>query len=109
MCFCYKNYVHSVRFACVYDIVYAAGDSLTSHDGMSFSTKDRDNDSYDIMNCAQRVRGAWWYYKCFSVSLNNQYLHGYYTSFYNGIAWAAWHGTKYSLKKVDMKLRPYQP
>ncbi|KAI0231091.1 Ryncolin-1 [Lamellibrachia satsuma] len=86
-----------------------AGDQFQHHDGMSFSTKDRDHDTYPGMHCAQAVRGAWWYSRCYRVCLNGQYLHGRYTSFHNGVTWAsAWHGEKYSLKKADMKLRPQQ-
>lgn len=40
-----------------------AGDSLMSHLGGSFSTKDHDNDLYEA-NCAEVYTGAWWYKKC---------------------------------------------
>lgn len=83
-----------------------AGDSLQHHNGMMFSTRDRDHDTYPGMHCAQAIKGAWWYTRCFQASLNGQYLHGSYTSFYNGINWTAFRGEKYSMKKASMKMRP---
>ncbi|XP_065062224.1 ficolin-2-like isoform X2 [Rhopilema esculentum] len=50
-----------------------AGNSLVHHDGMKFSTKDRDNDLHSI-NCAQRYHGAWWYKYCHDSNLNGVYL-----------------------------------
>ncbi|KAH8362603.1 hypothetical protein KR200_011517, partial [Drosophila serrata] len=41
-----------------------AGDSLTYHEGMQFSTKDRDNDIHETIHCAQHFKGAWWYRYC---------------------------------------------
>jgi len=41
-----------------------AGDSLSHHKNMKFSTFDRDNDLYITKNCAEAYTGAWWYKAC---------------------------------------------
>ncbi|KAH8362597.1 hypothetical protein KR200_011515, partial [Drosophila serrata] len=43
-----------------------AGDALKYHEGMQFSTKDRDNDMAIDLNCAEGFSGAWWYHYCFN-------------------------------------------
>ncbi|KAI0210683.1 Ryncolin-1 [Lamellibrachia satsuma] len=82
-----------------------AGDSFTRHAGQAFSTKDRDNDAFGE-HCAQIRKGAWWYRTCIYSNLNGQYLGGANTARAIGINWRHWHGYEYSLKKVEMKLRP---
>ncbi|XP_022236668.1 techylectin-5B-like, partial [Limulus polyphemus] len=37
-----------------------AGDTLSTHNNMVFSTRDRDNEK----NCAKSYKGGWWYNKC---------------------------------------------
>ena len=91
----------------LYNTIDDAGDSFTGHAGYSFSTKDRDNDVYGG-HCAQRFKGGWWYSNCHGANLNGLYLGGPHTSYADGIEWSAWHKYHYSLKKVDMKLRPNQ-
>ena len=44
-------------------------DSLKIHDGMAFSTSDKDNDEHST-NCAVVYHGAWWYKGCYRSSLN---------------------------------------
>ncbi|XP_077333508.1 fibrinogen-like protein 1 [Lithobates pipiens] len=93
-----------------------AGDSLTggfnpevqwwaNHNGMKFSTLDRDNDNYEE-NCADQDKGGWWYNRCHSANLNGVYYKGPYTAKTDdGIVWYTWHGWWYSLKYVAMKIR----
>ncbi|CAG2215754.1 unnamed protein product [Mytilus edulis] len=50
-------------------------DSMTYSNGMSFSTKDRDNDLWSP-NCAVNRYGAWWYNSCIFANLNGQYAKG---------------------------------
>lgn len=39
-------------------------DSLSAHVGSKFSTKDRDNDTDGFRNCAEVLKGGWWYFDC---------------------------------------------
>ncbi|XP_034473758.1 microfibril-associated glycoprotein 4-like [Drosophila innubila] len=79
-----------------------AGDSLSYHRGMKFTTFDRDND-LSTRNCAIFRTGAWWYKACHKCNLT-----GYYndTGFGMGIIWEHFRGQSYSLKKVVMMIRP---
>jgi hypothetical protein len=82
-----------------------AGDSLSHHDNMAFSTYDSDNDDGDD-NCAQVYKGAWWYHACYNSNLNGQYLNGEHSTYADGVNWQAWRGLYYSLLKTEMKFRP---
>ena len=77
-----------------------AGDSLSYHNGMMFTTKDRDNDKREKNNCAMRRKGAWWYKGCAYSNLNGLYM--------NEIKWYHWKNNGKSMKKVEMKIRPKQ-
>ena len=52
----------------------STGDSMASHNGKSFSTKDRDNDTNKDVNCAAHFKGPWWYHNCHGVNINGLYL-----------------------------------
>ncbi|XP_061167446.1 fibrinogen C domain-containing protein 1-B-like [Saccostrea echinata] len=79
-----------------------AGDSLASHNGYKFSTKDQDNDRYDG-NCATKWHGAWWYGWCYSSNLNGEYAQ----SALSGWKYVTWEHWKYdgALKKTVMMIR----
>ncbi|CAC5383138.1 Fibrinogen-like protein A,Ryncolin-4,Angiopoietin-related protein 7,Angiopoietin-related protein 1,Ficolin-3,Ficolin-1-B,Techylectin-5A,Ficolin-2,Ryncolin-1,Tenascin-R,Fibrinogen-like protein 1,Angiopoietin-1,Tenascin-X,Fibrinogen C domain-containing protein 1-A,Tenascin-N,Ryncolin-3,Tenascin,Fibroleukin,Fibrinogen C domain-containing protein 1,Ryncolin-2,Angiopoietin-related protein 6,Techylectin-5B,Angiopoietin-related protein 2,Angiopoietin-2,Microfibril-associated glycoprotein 4,Fibrinogen alpha chain len=81
-----------------------AGDSLKYHNGMMFSTKDRDNDMY-LSSCAYNCKGAWWYKFCHAANLNGEYLGGQHTYYPRGMKWRAWKGDYYSLKATKMMIK----
>ncbi|XP_043196385.1 microfibril-associated glycoprotein 4-like [Amphibalanus amphitrite] len=83
-----------------------AGDSLSYHFGQPFSTKDRDNDSA-AGECAVTCESGWWFKECFRADLNGVYLSGETsTDEWRSISWNTFHGFHYSLKSVEMKIRP---
>ena len=90
-----------------YNVLGDAGDSLRWHNGMKFSTMDRDNDLVGH-SCAHRNKGAWWYKACHNSNLNGLYLRGNHTSYADGVNWFHWRGISYSLQKTEMKIRPWK-
>ncbi|XP_073233535.1 microfibril-associated glycoprotein 4-like [Porites lutea] len=83
-----------------------AGDSLSTHRGMAFSTKDRDNDRRSDASCAILCKGAWWYYSCVDSNLNGLYRHGKHSTLWKGVNWYQWKGDTYSAKRAEMKIKP---
>ena len=47
-----------------------AGDSMSYHNGMMFSTYDRDNDNLNDVDCAQKYAGGFWYNSCYYAGVN---------------------------------------
>ncbi|KAE8630106.1 hypothetical protein XENTR_v10000697 [Xenopus tropicalis] len=86
---------------------------FTSHNGMQFSTYDRDNDKFEG-NCAEQDGSGWWMNRCHAAHLNGKYYQGgSYTEadsgtsgYDNGIIWATWRSRWYSMKSVTMKMIP---
>lgn len=83
-----------------------AGDSLRYHNNTNFSTMGKDNDKC-VDDCAALRKGGYWYNCCTDSNLNGVfYRHGEHTRNSDGITWYGWHGSNYSLKKVEVKIRP---
>ncbi|XP_068098473.1 angiopoietin-related protein 7 [Hyperolius riggenbachi] len=81
-------------------------DSLRYHNNTAFSTKDKDNDKC-LDDCAGLRKGGYWYNCCTDSNLNGMfYRNGDHLKHSDGISWYGWHGSSYSLKRVEMKIRP---
>jgi len=92
----------------VFTCYCSEGDSLSYDLGMKFSSKDQDNDASDNHHCAVLRKGAWWYSNYYGkANLNGEYLKSGNWKI-SGIIWHTFRGPFYSLKKVEMKLRPYE-
>ncbi|CAJ1048269.1 fibrinogen beta chain-like [Xyrichtys novacula] len=92
--------------------------TMTIHNGMMFSTYDRDNDNWipgdPSKQCAREDGGGWWYNRCHSANPNGRYyMGGAYTRNMakhgtdDGVVWMNWKGSWYSLKAISMKIRPF--
>lgn len=75
-----------------------ATDKLDYHKDRKFSTKDRDND-VSSANCAENVKGAWWYGDYRTSNLNGVYR----SEADNGTI--LWGGIR-RVKRAEMKIRP---
>jgi ficolin len=84
-----------------------SGDSFKIHDGMAFSTYDRDHDNISTVNCAETFTGAWWFNRCHTSNLNGQNFGvAEATPDGKGIIWSKFSGQNYTLKNVQMAIRP---
>ena len=81
------------------------GNSLDVHNGLQFTTRNRDNDPHRDINCASRFHGAWWYQTCHHSNLNGDYKKDGNAPSIDGMSWNAWKGVKKSLKFSQMKMR----
>jgi hypothetical protein len=85
-----------------------AGNSLTYHDGMMFSTKDMDNDRHSSVHCATHTnyQGGWWFNICGYSNLNGRYYPESYTGSNYGIHWYHYmHRIPSPYRHVYMKVR----
>ncbi|XP_017292491.1 fibrinogen beta chain [Kryptolebias marmoratus] len=98
--------------------LFGVNRTMTIHNGMMFSTHDRDNDNWNpgdpSKQCSREDGGGWWYNRCHSANPNGRYyMGGSYTSQMSkhgtddGMVWMNWKGSWYSLKAISMKIRPY--
>ena len=55
----------------------AGYDTFSYHNGMKFTTYDRDNDLHSTYNCAAHYGGGFWYYSCHACGVNVG-RHGYF-------------------------------
>jgi len=81
-------------------------DALLYHNGMAFSTRDRDNDVYQG-SCAVLYQGAWWYRGCYLSNLNGIYQ-DLPVGNCSSIIWNQLAGCdkQYHRKFTEMKIRP---
>ncbi|XP_052071062.1 fibrinogen C domain-containing protein 1-like [Mytilus californianus] len=82
-----------------------AGNSLEHHNGISFSTRDNDNDNASSGNCSTWFPGGWWYNRCMTANLNGVYFIRTPAMEHRGVYWRTWKGINYSLKISVMMLR----
>ncbi|XP_047183764.1 microfibril-associated glycoprotein 4-like [Scophthalmus maximus] len=81
-------------------------DALSVHNGMKFSTLDRDQDQ-STGHCARMYLGAFWYNNCHYTNPNGVYRWGADGTLYAvGMSWHQWKGHDYSLKSFSMMIRP---
>ena len=83
------------------------GDPLATHNGLQFSTYDRDND-ISLGHCAQTGGGGWWYRNCLESHLTGMFYSGGYIPppAYDGIIWEGATGGQESLNRAVMAIRP---
>ena len=84
-------------------------DSLSDHDKVPFSTKDFDNDKINGTNIAKKLKMAGWIKKSENIEANlfGENLGNTKTrKSWMGINWESFRGSRYSLKKAIMTIRP---
>ena len=74
---------------------------MATHNGMRFSTKDRDYDR-DYSNCAQSSFGGWWYNACHHANLNGNYGD---TGVWRGLNWFTWKRHQHSMSYTAIMVK----
>lgn len=78
-----------------------ASDQFHHHNGMKFTTKDRDHDEAEE-NCSHLRKGGWWYKACQWVNVNGLWRSkGEYT----GVYWDTLTPNQGSLDTIEIKIR----
>ena len=85
-----------------------AGDSMQRHNGCKFTTKDRDQDTWNG-NCAVSYHGAWWYTGCHDSNLNGLYPTAIYSTDPKYISWKAINNYHGGIIFSEMKIKCYMP
>ncbi|XP_029987544.1 angiopoietin-related protein 3 isoform X2 [Sphaeramia orbicularis] len=84
-------------------------DAMANSTGMTFSTKDRNDDKHRNTNCPRNYTGGWWFNGCGENNLNGRYLwlraKGCSVR-RKGIHWKPGTGPSYSLKTTKLSIRP---
>ena len=80
---------------------------MRNSNNRQFSTKERDNDDWSSDSCAQFYHGPFWHGYCPRANLNGEYLRNG-TINLRGIWWVHWKTSWYSVKRVEMKIKPNQ-
>ena len=78
-------------------------DRLSFDNNNKFSTRDRDQDGWRGVSCAERRNSGWWYDRCSYTNLNGVY--GGCTDHVSS-TWTSWSGFATPLMKIAMKMRP---
>ena len=87
------------------DGVKVLGENWIHHDGMFFTTKDRDNDIYDS-NCAVMFAGGWWHKDCYELNPNTYFSKVEDVPDGLSLLWRNWHNTYYkTLKSFRMSIK----
>ena len=81
------------------------GDAISYNNEQQFSTKDRDNDKRSSGSCVELHHGAFWFRDCAHANLNGEYFRNG-TGNVRGVNWNEWKHAYYSMKRVEMKIKP---
>lgn len=86
-------------------VLYLGQDSLSVHNTMPFSNRDREQDPHSSQ-CAATYKGAWCFSDSPDSSLNGLYQHGQHETVADGVIWETDRGYYYSYKQTEMKFHP---
>ncbi|XP_052706779.1 uncharacterized protein LOC128182222 [Crassostrea angulata] len=82
-----------------------AGDSLAYHNGMKFSTRDQDNDTWKKQACSVERQGGWWFKSCIDAHVNEPYLKSAKITAIS-MHWYKFGNEVRALKRASMMIRP---